>query len=253
MSEPNPARIADSQPEHDVTGDVVHAVGVGPGDTSFLTDRAMTLVEQADVVVGFETVTDCIKDLTGAEILACSYDDQTAVLTQFGRRVADGASGVAVLWGDPNVSGYQFLGRVEKAVDDPVKVIPGVSSVQIAASRARTPLEQATFASLHRRGEVVDDLDRLADAATDGRHLIVIVRPYDWMPQDIAAGLVERGVQSDRPALVLEELTLPDESIEQTTVGGLAATDGKKSYSDRSILVVRTKTNDREHTHGTQR
>ncbi|PSP25294.1 precorrin-6y C5,15-methyltransferase (decarboxylating) subunit CbiE [Halobacteriales archaeon QH_10_65_19] len=242
MMDGNPARIADAEPEIVEPADPVHAVGVGPGNEEFLTERAVRVLERADVVAGFETVTRRITDVTDADTLACSYDDQTEVLSRFGDRVVDGETGVAVLWGDPNISGYQFLGRVETAVEPPVRVVPGISSVQIAASRSRTPLERSTFASLHRRGDVVDDIDRLSDAVSAGRHLIVIVRPYDWMPPEIARGLVERGADPTLTALVLQDLTLSEERIERTTLGELAGVEepNERSYSDRTILTVRT-------------
>lgn len=235
----NHARIADAVPEERDPADPVHAVGVGPGDRALVTERADRLLESADVVVGFTSVTERVADRTDAAVLSCGYDDQTATLERFAGRVADGERGVAVLWGDPNVSGYQFLGRLEDAVDRPVRVVPGVSSVQVAASRARTPLERATVATLHRRGDVTDDLDRLADAAGD-RHLLVLVRPYDWMPPAVASALLDRGAAPDLEALVLEDLTFPGESIARSTLGDLAdagRTGG--DYSDLTILAVR--------------
>lgn len=238
----NPARFADATPEDETLEDPVFAVGVGPGDPSLVTPRVRELVRDADVVVGFSTVTDLVADWAGGDVLSCSYDDQTEVLERFGDRVAGGEAGVAVLWGDPNVSGYQFLGRVEDAVDGGVRVVPGVSSVQVAATRARTPFEHSTFASLHRRGDVTGDVDRLAADAGE-RHLLVIPRPGDWWPPAVAAALVERGADPGLDALVLEDLTLPEESIERTTLGDLAASteadrDGP-GYSDLTILAVR--------------
>lgn len=238
----NPARIADAAPEGQNSEDPVLAVGVGPGDPTLVPPRVREAITDADVVVGFSTVTDLIADWVGGDVLSCSYDDQTEVLARFGDRVVEGADGVAALWGDPNVSGYQFLGRVEDAVDCRVRVVPGISSVQVAAARARTPLEHSTFASLHRRGDVTPDIDRLADDAGD-RHLLVIPRPGDWMPPAVAAALIERGVDPDLGVLVLEELTLPEESIERTTLGDLATWTEKDQeemrYSDLTILVVR--------------
>jgi cobalt-precorrin-7 (C5)-methyltransferase len=241
MTDCRPGRLAASGPERADQSDPVHAVGLGPGDPEFATCRALSLIEDADVVTGFKTVTDRITDRTAADVLACGYDDQTKVLERFATRVAGGDRGVAVLWGDPNVSGYQFLGRVEAALDGPVRVCPGVSSLQIAASRARTPIEHSAVGSLHRRGDVSGDFERLATAAANDRHLLVLVRPYDWMPPAIATALRERGVDPGRDALVLEELTLPGESIERTTVGALATVDAptRHGYSDRTILVVR--------------
>ncbi|QZP39608.1 cobalt-precorrin-7 (C(5))-methyltransferase [Halobaculum magnesiiphilum] len=241
-----PGVAASASPEAGAGDDAtrsVHAVGIGPGNPDFLTRRAGDLLAEADVVVGFGTVVDYVADETDAELLTCGYRDEREALARFGRRVADGEVGVAVLMGDPNHSGYQFLGKVEAAVDGPVRVIPGISSVQIAASRARTPLEDSTFVTLHVRGDVTASLDRLARDVGD-RHLIVIPRPYDWMPEDVAARLVDAGGDPELDALVLERLTHSDESIIRTELGTLAVDAGgdgpdDSDFSDLSVLVVR--------------
>jgi len=242
----DPATVAAAAPEPDPSAtatDPVHAVGVGPGNPAHLTRRAVDLLRDADVVVGFGTVVDVVCDETDADLLACGYEDEAETLAVFADRVAGGAAGVAVLMGDPNHSGYQFLGRVEDAVDRPVRVVPGVSSLQVAASRARTPMEATTFVTLHRRGPLDDDLERLRVAAGD-RHLLVLPRPYDWMPGDVAAHLLDAGADPDLDALVLERLTRPDERATRTTLGDLAAHAGGSTpedspFSDLSVLVVR--------------
>ncbi|MFB6157932.1 MAG: cobalt-precorrin-7 (C(5))-methyltransferase [Haloferacaceae archaeon] len=239
---PDPAAAAATAPEGDATAPV-HAVGVGPGDPDFLTRRAADLVAAADVVVGFGTVVDVIRDGTDADLLTCGYADEGETLAAFADRVADGAAGVAVLMGDPNHSGYQFLGKVERAVDRPVRVVPGVSSLQVAASRARTPMEETAFVTLHKSGPVAADLDRLRDAVGE-RHLLVLPRPYDLMPGDVAADLLDAGADPALDALVLERLTRADETITRTTLGDLAghaggSDPGDSPFSDLSVLVVR--------------
>lgn len=238
----DPGREAMAAPEPPDAEPAVHALGVGPGDPASLTDRVREHLRAADVVVGFETVLDVIRDTTEAEMLVCRYDDQAETLSAFGDRVAAGEAGVAAFMGDPSVSGYQFLGRVERVVDGPVRVVPGISSIQVAAARARTPLEHATVVSLHRRGPLTDALDRLVAAGDD--HLLCLPRPYDWMPGDVAAHLVDAGAAPDRSALVYEHLSMPAEAVTRTTLGELAATaggDGPEStpFSDLSVLVVR--------------
>jgi len=245
-----PAEAASATPEPpraDRGGDAdsgtpVHAVGIGPGNPEYLTGRAGRLLREADAVVGFETVVDYVADETDADLISCGYRDEPEALGRFAERVADGARGVAVLMGDPNHSGYQFLGKVESAVDAPVEVVPGVSSVQLAASRARTPLENSTFVTLYVRGDVSADLTRMSRDAGD-RHLIVIPRPYDWMPEDVAARLV--GADPSLDALVLERMTLADERITRTELGALAKGAGgdgadDTAFSDLSVLVVRS-------------
>jgi cobalt-precorrin-7 (C5)-methyltransferase len=224
----------------------VHAVGVGPGDPALLTNRAERVLREAAVVVGFETVIDVIRDTTDGTVLPCGYDDQEETLSRFAERVAGGADGVAVLMGDPNVSGYQFLDRIEAAVDGSVRIVPGISSIQVAASRARTPIERSTVVSLHRRGSIDDQLARLVADAGE-RHLIVLPRPYDTMPEDVAAHLVANGTDPSLSALVFERLTHDGESVTRESLGTLAREPGSERtstsedtrFSDLSVLVVK--------------
>ena len=237
-----PAAFAAAGPESDAD-DPVHAVGIGPGTPEFLTPRGARAIREADVVVGFETVVGFVRDEITGEALTCGYRDEPEVLATFADRVANGARGTAVLMGDPNHSGYQLVGRVERAVDRPVRVVPGISSLQLAASRARTPMEESTFVTLHRRGDLTDARERLRHDVGD-RHLLVLPRPYDLMPGDVAADLVDAGADTDLPALVLERLTHDGETITRSTLGALAehaGGDGRADtpFSDLSVLVVR--------------
>jgi cobalt-precorrin-7 (C5)-methyltransferase len=242
---PDPATLAASEPENVVERDgrPVHAVGIGPGNPDFLPPRGRQAIANADVVVGFETVVEFVADLTDADLLTCGYRDEGETLDAFAERVDGGERGTAVLMGDPNHSGYQFLGKVEQAVDGPVRVVPGISSLQVAASRARTPMEDSEFVTLHKSGDLSADLDRLRQAVGD-RHLLVLPRPFDLMPGDVAAELLDAGGSPDLDALVLERLTHEDESTTRTTLGELAdhagGSDPEDSpFSDLSVLVVR--------------
>ena len=235
----DPAEYAAGGPESDAEAPV-YAVGIGPGNPEYLTPRGARAIREADVVVGFETVVDFVRDEIAGDALTCGYRDEPEVLATFADRVADGERGTAVLMGDPNHSGYQFVGKVESAVDAPVEVVPGISSLQVAASRARTPMEETTFVTLHKSGPIEADLRRLEGDVGD-RHLLVLPRPYDWMPERIAHRLLEAGAP-DCEALVLERLTHDDESVTRTSLSDLAAdTDSKEgtAFSDLSVLAVR--------------
>jgi len=244
-SGPDPATVAAAAPEVERPTDPVHAVGIGPGNREYLTPRAERAIREADIVVGFETVVEFVADATDAELLTCGYRDEAETLSTFADRVAEGATGTAVLMGDPNHSGYQFVGKVQSAVDRPVRVIPGISSLQVAASRARTPIEETTFVTLHKSGDLAADFERLERDAGE-RNLLVLPRPYDWMPENIAARLLEANsdATASDEALVLERLTHPDEQVTRTTLGDLAAAAGgddpeDTQFSDLSVLAVR--------------
>jgi len=242
-SGPDPAVFAAEMPEPATPTDPVYAVGVGPGNLEYLTPRGERAIREADVVVGFSTVVEFVSDRTDADLLTCGYKDEAEALETFADRVADGERGTAVLMGDPNHSGYQFVGKVQDVVDRPVRVVPGISSLQVAASRARTPMEETTFVTLHKSGDISAGLDRLREDVGD-RNLLVLPRPFDWMPGDIAATLLEAGADPDTEALALERLTHDDESITRTTLGELAEYAGGDTaddtpFSDLTVLAVR--------------
>jgi cobalt-precorrin-7 (C5)-methyltransferase len=246
-SGPDPATLAAAQPEPVDAENPVDAVGIGPGNLNYLTPRGERAIREADVVVGFETVVDFVSERTDAELLTCGYADEGATLETFAERVADGATGTAVLMGDPNHSGYQFVGKVQAAVDRPVRVVPGISSLQVAASRARTPMETTTFVTLHKSGDISADLRRLREDVGE-RHLLVLPRPFDWMPGDVAADLLDAGGDPTLDALVFERLTHDDEAVTRSTLGELAESAGGDSaeetpFSDLSVLVVRAGNN----------
>ncbi|PSQ28912.1 cobalt-precorrin-7 (C(5))-methyltransferase [Halobacteriales archaeon SW_10_68_16] len=241
-SGPDPATVAAAAPEDQAPDDSVYAVGIGPGDIDYLTPRGRHAIESADVLVGFETVVGFVASETDADLLTCGYSDESETLVEFAERVAGGVAGTAVLMGDPNHSGYQFLGKVQRAVDRSVRVVPGISSLQVAASRARTPMEESTFVTLHKSGDITADLARLREDVGE-RHLLVLPRPFDWMPGDVAADLLEAGAPPALDALVMERLTHDEESISRFGLEELAehagGGRGGTPFSDLSVLVVR--------------
>lgn len=245
-SGPDPAALAAARPEaeRDDATDPVYAVGIGPGNPEYLVPRAERAIREAEVVVGFETVVGFVDDRTDADCLTCGYRDEGDVLGRFAERVAAGERGVAVLMGDPNHSGYQFVGKVQRAVDHPVRIVPGISSLQVAASRARTPMEGSRFVTLHKSGDVTGDLTILEERVGED-HLLVLPRPFDWMPGDVAARLLVTGADPDLETLVCERLTHADESITRSTLSELADHAGGSGredtpFSDLSVLVVRS-------------
>lgn len=217
----------------------VVAVGIGPGNPAYLHSRAQSIIDEAEIIIGFETVLDYIGPLGGAEILSCTYDTESEQLAAFAARVQEGARGVAVLMGDPNVSGYTFVEKVDEVVDNSVEIVPGISSIQIAASRSRTALEESIIVTLHKRGDLDAEFDRIVQAVGSVNALI-LPRPYDYMPEQIATELIARGVAETLNVTVYERLTFEDETQTRTCLGDLATPNqgADSTYSDLSVMVM---------------
>lgn len=214
---------------------MIICIGAGPGDLGYLTRRGAELVEQAEVVAGFDAVIGVVRPLisANAEIITMGYADQTAKLAQVAVQHHAGKRCVVVFMGDIHFSGFQYLERVEAACGHQIESLPGISSAQILASRGRVCFDETTFVTFHRRGDLAPFQRHLVHVLQDGRNAIVIPRPWDFMPKDIAAYLLTQGANPEHPIEVWERLT----GAEASWSGQLSECSAK--FSDMSILLIR--------------
>ncbi len=212
-------------------------IGAGPGSLDYLTQRGAELVRAADVVAGFDAVVEVVRPLIapGARVVTMGYRDQTTRLQEVAQAHHDGKRCVVVLMGDIHFSGFQYLERVERACGHPVETVPGISSAQILASRGKVCFDETTFVTFHRRGDLEPFKRHLVHALEDERNAIVIPRPWDFMPKDIATYLVARGIAAEHPVEVWENLTSRDAQW-TGTLGAACSRD----FSDMSIMLIRT-------------
>ena len=211
-------------------------VAVGPGDPEFLTVKGREALGSADLVVGFKTVLDVVAGHTGhAEVRPMAYRDQETVLDYAEEQARQGKDCVVCVWGDLNVSAKELLNRVRRRADS-VRLVPGVSSVQIACARAGIALEESLFITLHQRWDRGSELGELVDTLRAGRrNVILLPRPFDFMPPAIAADAVAQGADPDRAVTVFQRLTLPDEQRWDGTLAQCAQLPDE--FSDLSIMV----------------
>lgn len=211
-------------------------VGIGPGDPDLLTLKGREALERADLVVGFKTVLDVVAGRTGrAEVRPMAYRDQEAVLDYAQEQAQQGKSCVLCVWGDLNVSAKELLNRVYRRAET-VELVPGVSSIQMACARAGVSLEESLFLTLHQRWDRGSELDELVDTLRqDRRNVILLPRPFDFMPPAIAANAIADGADPEHPVTVFQRLTLPDESRWDGTLAQCAQLPDE--FSDLSIMV----------------
>ena len=218
------------------TGITMTVVAVGPGDPEFLTVKGREALADADLVVGFKTVLDVVAGHTGdAEVRPMAYRDQEAVLDYAQEQARQGKSCVVCVWGDLNVSAKELLNRVRRRADT-VALVPGVSSVQIACARAGISLEESLFITLHQRWDRGSELGELVDTLRQGRrNVILLPRPFDFMPPGIAANAIADGADPEHPVTVFQRLSLPDEKRWDGTLAQCAELPDE--FSDLSIMV----------------
>lgn len=220
---------------------MIIGIGAGPGDLGYLTQLGAKLIREADVVAGFNAVIKVVEDIipATAEVVLMNYRDQTAQLTEVAAAHHAGKRCVVVFMGDIHFSGFQYLERVERACGHGVETVPGISSAQILASRAKVCFDETTFITFHRRGDLEPFKRHLVNVLKDQRNAIVIPCPWDaarsFMPPHIAAYLIAQGVPASHPTEVWENLTRA-EAEWRGTLGECV----NRTFSDMSIMLIRT-------------
>ena len=209
-------------------------VGVGPGDPDLLTLKARDVISSADYVAGFETVLGPVRRWITGEAMPMRYRDQEDVLERLAAHAESGKSCVVCAWGDLNFSSKELLDRVRRRAE--VKLIPGISSVQVACARLGLTMETSMFITLHARDGHEEGLRELAESLKRrSRNLIVLPRPFDLMPATIAARLLDAGIAGETPLWTLQRLSLDGETIAEYTLASLASEDAE--FSDLTILA----------------
>lgn len=209
-------------------------IGVGPGTPHLVTPRARCAVIEADVVLGWDLdlkpVEDCLKGKKVFVQNVRNYARATrdAVLYTQKRRTVLAIPRV----GDPCISsGLKGLLRALRGFE--VQVIPGVSSIQMAAALARVNIDESVPISFHSFGDPEDKKRFMLDCFKAGRHLIVLASP-DLTPSTMADWLTKRGVPEEIRAVVGSFLTLPQEQVLDTQLGKLRG----RNFPWLSISVV---------------
>lgn len=215
---------------------MIICVGIGPGDLDYLTQRGAQLIQTADVVAGFTAVTEFVQPLfsKNTQVVTMGYKDQVAKLEEVAQLHKDGLQCVILFMGDIHFSGFQFLERVEQACGHAVETLPGISSAQILAAKTKVCFDETTFITFHRRGNLTPFQNHLVHVLQDDRNAIVIPRPWDMMPKEIAGYLIDHGVDPTHPTEVWEHLT----QKEAHWMGNLKQC--QQDFSDMSIMLIRT-------------
>jgi len=141
--------------------------------------------------------------------------------------------------GDVNFSESEVVDRLIEIFGE-VEIVPGISSIQVAAAKAMVPLDKSKVITLHVTTSIEEKKLELQKALIDGFSVILVPRPWPkkpekhFMPSEIAIYLRENGFNTEKMKVnVFEALTTEDETIFEGTVKDLEG----KEFSDLSVMV----------------
>jgi cobalt-precorrin-7 (C5)-methyltransferase len=197
-------------------------VGVGPGAPGLVTHAAKRALSEADLVLGWDLdlrpVEDC---LHGKKVFVQDVRNYVQATRQAVREAKRRRAVLAIpRVGDPCLSSG-LKGLLRALVGFNVEIIPGISSVQLAAALARINLDESVVVSFHDYGDPEEKKRFVLDCFVRGRHLVLLASP-DLTPGAAATWLVEQGVSPRVSVLVGSRLSLPQEKVWRGRLGALA-------------------------------
>ena len=217
----------------------VYAGGVGPGSPKYVTEIVKEIVQNCDILIGYKYTLKTIEHLIeGKEIYEITMNDQEKsyqkILPELGDRTL-----VIPFTGDVNFSESEVVDRLIEIFGE-VEIIPGISSFQVAASRAKVPLDKSKVITMHVTTPIEDKKLELQKALIDGFSVVLVPRPWPkqpdkhFMPSEIAVYLRENGFDTAKMKVhVYEAITTENETNFEGTVKELEG----KEFSDLSVMV----------------
>lgn len=161
-------------------------IGFGPGDFAHITGRAREAIQESDVIIGYNTYVDLIRDLlTHQEIVRTGMTEEVSRAQEAVRQAEMGKIVAVISSGDAGVYGmagliYEVL--IEKGWKEgdgvEVEVIPGISAINSCASLLGAPvMHDACTISLSDHLTPWELIARRIEAAASADFVIALYNP----------------------------------------------------------------------------
>lgn len=207
----------------------IYLIGAGPGNPSLLTREARKVIEKADYIFGAARV---IEPFTPRRWKKAMYLP-AQILPELS--AIRGGTAAILFSGDSGFySGCSgMLGALKNAGFSAVRVLPGISSVQMLSAKAGIAWQDAGTVSLHGvnpdvwKRDVIQKLRShekiffVTSGAEDVRDLCIFLEGQDMRDAQIVLGY---------------QLSYPEERISRRSVGDMTDFDGKKGLYCGFIL-----------------
>ena len=226
-------------------GKKLFLVGVGPGSPKYLTDLVKEVIIRSKYLIGYKYTLVIIKDLIVHDfhqIYEVTMKNQDEIYNEVYKKMQDDEFCTIPFTGDVNFSESEVVDRLlEIFGNDNVELMPGISSIQVAASGAKVPLDKTRVLSFHVTDDIEDKKRELVDAIQDEKSVILVPRPWNnnvtknFMQSDIAFYLKNKGIDTSQLKVwVFEFLTTVEERVFRGKLNELENMD----FSPMSVMVI---------------
>lgn len=207
----------------------IYIIGIGPGSSEYLTKKAVDTVKTSDYTVGSTRAIDLFDDVNNK--IAFNVKDLLDKLEK-GVDLAIEGNAVSILsTGDPGFSGVLNtvlrIANEKNFPEEKIEVIPGISSLQLAAARNHIQWDNANVMTFHGRENIEDILKVINNGKT------TIALPSKKV-RDMAQFLLDNCVDEHREVVVCERLSYDDEKIVRSTLKDIANSE----FTYMCIMVI---------------
>lgn len=207
----------------------IYIIGIGPGSSEYLTKKAVDTVKTSDYTVGSTRAIDLFDDVNNK--IAFNVKDLLDKLEKGVDLAIEGNTVSILSTGDPGFSGVLNtvlrIANEKNFPEEKIEVIPGISSLQLAAARNHIQWDNANVMTFHGRENIEDILKVINNGKT------TIALPSKKV-RDMAQFLLDNGVDEHREVVVCERLSYDDEKIVQSTLKNIANSE----FTYMCIMVI---------------
>ena len=220
-------------------------VGVGPGSPQYLTCVAMEAIRKSKYIIGYKYTLDTVEsiiDRTRQEVYHVTMLNQDFIYQDVYNKMKDGEYCAVPFTGDANFSESEIIDRLLEIFGDNSEIIPGISSIQVASSKSKIPLDKSYVLSFHVSGDIDKKKKELINAIMAKKSVILLPRPWpndpskNFMQSDIVKFLKLKGIDtSTLKVWVFEYLTKYNK---ETIFRGKASDLEEMSFNPLSVMVI---------------
>lgn len=232
-------------PENRTEDKKLFLVGVGPGSSSYLTDVVKEVIRKSKYLIGYKYTLSIIRDLiipNFHQVYEVTMKNQDETYNEVYKKMRENEFCTIPFTGDVNFSESEVVDRLlEIFGNDKVELMPGISSIQVAASRAKVPLDKARVLSFHITEDIEEKKRELVEVIQDKKSVVLVPRPWNnnteknFMQSEIALYLKNEGIDTSKLIVwVFEFLTTTEERVFRGKLNELEDMD----FSAMSVLVI---------------
>ncbi len=160
----------------------ITVIGIGPGSLEDMTQRAITAMENADIIMGYSTYIKLVeKYFHGKEFLSSGMTREIERCQLALQKALEGKSVALISSGDSGI--YGMAGIMLEVVNDsgsgvPVEVIPGITAANAAAAILGAPLmHDFAVISLSDLMTPLEQIYKRVECAAQGDFVLCLYNP----------------------------------------------------------------------------